>query len=568
MITNQNNYDYSVLFAKANKTLQLEPEYYITSMNDYFAAIADLAKLDIQYTRLPLDEEPFEINANTREIIVPDAFKKGVGVQGDQVAEIIYFRIDRYFDATDLYNQKIFIQWENAKGEKGLSREYIKDVESDPDHIIFGWPLAKEITEYAGTVKFSVRFYQTGMNENGEEELIYSFATQPQAIMINQTMDFNLFGNDIQVLDAETHEMIMNRFQNSEPDNTGSDIEAPNIVADLVEGEYDIGDNDNYDHDPSSYSLLLSATARSARVDYYLSRKEPAEKDWPTATGLLLDPAYLPTKDQTYNENKMYYIEQEENGVVAMQLLNGASDFDYYVGNTEIFEKYGIAKITGPGQYRIKARARRGLHSQSTSYSKIVTFPYPETPVLITNHAVLLDEDNKCQLAVQFENDYIPTGTLTYSWLDNKGVISGATNSILQVEQPNQEDVTYTVKVINNRNGASTTPVLAQYRVTRPAQVPTIISLPAGEISLGNVGNTITLKVDVNVPKDSISVQWYKSTDATIGEGDSLIGAAEAITDTGVSTLTPTTGGYYYAKVYLTYNTDTKEAISGIWSLM
>jgi hypothetical protein len=34
----------------------------------------------LKYTILPLDEEPFPINANTRKIDVPAEFKYGVGV--------------------------------------------------------------------------------------------------------------------------------------------------------------------------------------------------------------------------------------------------------------------------------------------------------------------------------------------------------------------------------------------------------------------------------------------------------------------------------------------------------
>jgi hypothetical protein len=52
---------------------------------------------------LPLDEEPFFIDANSRVINPSPSFPRNVvGVRGDQVAEIIYFKINRYFDATDL----------------------------------------------------------------------------------------------------------------------------------------------------------------------------------------------------------------------------------------------------------------------------------------------------------------------------------------------------------------------------------------------------------------------------------------------------------------------------------
>ena len=130
MITKQTT-DYSKLFEKASIALGAKSEdEYITSLNEYFMNIVDLVAMEngLQYTILPLDEEPFVINANTREIEVPPSFKDGVGVQGDQAAEIIYFTIDRYFDATDLNTQNIYIEWRNVNGDEGLSKEYISNL--------------------------------------------------------------------------------------------------------------------------------------------------------------------------------------------------------------------------------------------------------------------------------------------------------------------------------------------------------------------------------------------------------------------------------------------------------
>ena len=48
------------------------------------------------FSVLPLDEDVFEIDANTRLIKVPSSFAtNGISVQGDEVAEVIYFEINR-----------------------------------------------------------------------------------------------------------------------------------------------------------------------------------------------------------------------------------------------------------------------------------------------------------------------------------------------------------------------------------------------------------------------------------------------------------------------------------------
>ena len=90
----------------------------ISSLNEYFQHIEDLAALaigngrsgsDPYFLRVPVDEPYFEINANTRVISVPAALRQ-VGVIGDKFAEIVFFKIDRYFDAIDLDTRQIYIE--------------------------------------------------------------------------------------------------------------------------------------------------------------------------------------------------------------------------------------------------------------------------------------------------------------------------------------------------------------------------------------------------------------------------------------------------------------------------
>ena len=184
---NSNSKEYTILFNKASKLLNLTGEDTLTSLEDYYAQLPDLIKLrteqeqeDTFYntvhslgrrlTMLPLDENRFVIDANARTITVPNDFKKnGIGVQGDELAEVVYFEVDRFFDATDLDTCDIYIQWEAANGDKGASVPWVVDIHSQPDKIIFGWALSSEITEVAGTIKFAVRFYKWGKNAAGDD---------------------------------------------------------------------------------------------------------------------------------------------------------------------------------------------------------------------------------------------------------------------------------------------------------------------------------------------------------------------------------------------------------------
>ena len=100
ILNEKNKLAYANLFEKARKELGLETPF--TNLDQYFAHINDLLGKDPKYILLPLDEDPFEINANTRTIKVPASFSKCASVQEDANAEMIVFTIDRYFDFVDL----------------------------------------------------------------------------------------------------------------------------------------------------------------------------------------------------------------------------------------------------------------------------------------------------------------------------------------------------------------------------------------------------------------------------------------------------------------------------------
>lgn len=92
----------------------------INSVEGFFGNIIEISALVVneegltgkKYLRLPLDEPMFEIDANTRKIDVPAEFKSnGLSVQGDHLAETVYFVIDRYFDYMDFNNTSVSINW-------------------------------------------------------------------------------------------------------------------------------------------------------------------------------------------------------------------------------------------------------------------------------------------------------------------------------------------------------------------------------------------------------------------------------------------------------------------------
>ena len=162
--TSKNKDLYDDLFARAQTDLRKSGAngIIINSLETYFARIKDLAQINMNYTILPLDEPALEIDTNKRTITIPkeSPFNKLVGVTGDHTAETIYFKVDRYFDFTDLDTQNIYIEWRRlGEEEDHVSPIYIKDASSEPNKLIFGWMITDEMTSKPCTIEFAVRFF-------------------------------------------------------------------------------------------------------------------------------------------------------------------------------------------------------------------------------------------------------------------------------------------------------------------------------------------------------------------------------------------------------------------------
>lgn len=208
--------EYQKLFAAAAKKTGRK----VTNLPEYFNALqSDATMRGIgRFARIPLDEELFKIKLNERVIEVPEHFQKhGVAVTGDHLAEFLFFRVDRYFDQTDLSTCECRIEWMTA-GNKPTAAytpahaidlvfeapidpaispapEYgeIIYAEDTPDGagengdrsaIIFGWPLDHNFTAEAGEAKFAVRFVQYDENQDGSTEITFNLVTSPVSVKI------------------------------------------------------------------------------------------------------------------------------------------------------------------------------------------------------------------------------------------------------------------------------------------------------------------------------------------------------------------------------------------------
>lgn len=546
MITYVNNLNaakYSALFDRATVALKAKGDIVddsaITSLEEYFAYIKNLSKLDKKYTILPVDEELFEIDANSRVITVPASFKKnGIGVQGDEIAEIIYFKIDRFFDATDLNNMEIYVQWETAPDsrnvtDKGVSREWVRDIESEPGKIIFGWPLSSAITGRSGPIKFSVRFYQW-VDEN-KTALAYSFSTLTAQANINPALDFPIdVAGGVTVDDVNN--MIANRFVNSQI--TGGNVAQPPVYLTNLLVTADLEEDGEYD-------LLVQAYSPDAGLISYEWTKIKGETLPNKITGTT---TFALTKDTERDPHKVYYIYDG-----AYKIFAGAIDAD---SPATVSERFDSLVVNETGEYYATATNRAGL-STATTDSVHCIIPGPEVLNITLNlnsSAILTDSD--VSLGVNATGD----GTVTYQWYKGNSAIEGATSATYAATDIGQ----YYVELTNTRNKDTMKQTSTACRVTRPAAAPVILSPTTRQTFVLNQLNdlnklTVILDEDA-VPHDSYTYQWFNyegtSPDDGPSVGDIAVGNATS------SAFLPTERDTYYVVITNHLNGTQKTTVS------
>ena len=568
-IDTKNREKYQVLFDKAENALITASKagtlpagidiqnLEIATLNQYFAYLKDLITVssneDIKryFTRLPLDEDFFEINANTRAIKVPSSFaSNGVGVQGDEMAEVVYFTIDRYFDAMDLASEdiNIVIQWETKDANKetivGISPNYGKDIETIPGKIIFGWPIYSELTAAAGTIKFAVRFFSLGeTNDEGVRALNYSLATLPAEVSIGATLDYDLINKS--VMEIDRGKVITSRIKNTGISDPSIPVPGTPVITTPL---YVIG------KDASVRIVDLPAAGEDA-LQIGISAK-PYDigailydwKQWPydTSTGEYSNTSASLTEDidnDVYEEmtsdlgDDIYYRITSSGSTVVYEPIS-VSD---YLENTEyneglgfektdgsfvkLYKKLSVATLDEVGIYTVNVRARYGTNTVDNKMetSAGIKVPGPLKPVISLPEAsenVSVTEEDK----------------VTHIIVNNGSAILSANaaageegKEASEVGENPQVTLTYNWKKVNS-DGVTTN--IEVPKADMPVQVLPIAQLPTDSAWLENTeeddepgakgkfnqehstlvqnGNIITIYTDE-------VLKYYESTNAAQG---------------------------------------------------
>lgn len=385
----------------------------INSLNEYFQNIEALSELaigdgrtgsDPYFLRLPLDEPYFEINANTRGITVPGELSQ-IGVVGDKFAEVVFFRIDRYFDAVDLDTRHIYIEWELPDGTRGMSRDFLRDTQSEKDKIIFGWLIDDVLTKQVGTIRFAVRFVEwTDRGDEAQEnaQLLYSFSSLPATITISDSLHYTLFEDD-EELQYNTHSSstaiatMRGIFENSNPDSEDASALEPaatpifvrnlDVGATLIEGVYRRNlEGGAKDQPRGSLKLIAEAyTNDSGSIWYQFSYKATEDSG---VEGVQTENYNFIEVDDHSETNRLYYI-KKDNGVYQPVTQTDIANLG---DGVQIYERTASAVIDAPGFYKVNARNRVTGKKTNATDSFILYIPYAEMPVVTkTMHQ---DEDN------------------------------------------------------------------------------------------------------------------------------------------------------------------------------
>lgn len=576
-ITAGNNQAYQALFNKATEAYNAnkspgEPELIFTNLAQYFSKLGTLSKIDPSFTFLPLDEPFFEINANTRLISIPAEFKKnGIAVIGENAAEILFFKIDRYFDATDLNEMQICVQWKNSKGISGLSyiSDEFKSITLQPGYVVFGWPIFKEMTNQAnGPLEFTVRFYKIE-----EKELVYNFNTLTAKAVINSTLDFDIINTEgLEILDKTKNTDLLNRIKDTTYIDVSTEQPAiPELISINPKTgilEVDLDDNDEFEiqmyaFDPEGTGFIT--------YDWTKDNKSlPYELE------------YIPVEYNSQTNYLYYYKNEEGRFVVWDEELELPEDTQLYL--------YGSTYVaTTAGDYNIKAK-NQSSEGWNATYSNTLTVSIP-APVVEAiniredNYSIILPEEEggKVTIGPNSESDisFVYGGTSnesnvtkTYQWYKGDDLIEHDTDDTTENYQytinytGNKENDTgyYYLGVIAERNNLTKEFTAATpYRVTYPAKVEVIDSPTRYDLSSSSPLQIILNNTDF----DTITIKWIREYDSEVlleqtltkeefdGHGSIIISCE----DNSIFEL----GEDYYAQVINDYNGNTATDTSNTW---
>lgn len=114
------------------------------------------------------------IDSDLRIIDIPEQFKV-LGVENDKDVKVMQFRMPKVYKGTDLSAFNISVNYQNARGMKGLY--IVTDKKVSGDQIEFSWTVGKTATVYRGDTRFIVCMRLIGSDGVIKKEFNTTLAT-------------------------------------------------------------------------------------------------------------------------------------------------------------------------------------------------------------------------------------------------------------------------------------------------------------------------------------------------------------------------------------------------------
>lgn len=538
-ITHENTTKYAALFEKVSEILKLENP--ISTLDEYFQHLNEISQKDPSLIILPLDEEKFFIDGNSRKITIPQAFtKNGVGVQGDHYAEYIYFEIDRYFENIDFGSPSItaVVEFIDANQQKHFTKAWIKYTDEKSSKVTIGWPITQDVTSKAGSIKFSVRLF-----ELEGDSYKRSFGTLIGQLVVNPSLDFAISKAEIDniqgKLDADVEGEVLRRMV----DSPAADYSKDKVVSPVFLFRYTedvVGPNDPCNADAGDV-LKVQAIAPGSVTYSWFKDKTPitAERVYKQLTA--------------FKENVLIYENKGTDEAPVYRLADVSEETfakggPYYESYSEYIlpsSKDGETMSDITGTYRCVAQ--NSMYGFSRSSDEKLNIPEGWTAddckigsVIVPGPTVFGDDSTMLPEKIEIvDGGSLTVGVTgatakdrdTYTW-NFKGddgnsrdiAITGNTCSLLDIEG------IYTASVTRTRNGAVSEPKKLgschAYKKPQPVKFITIdgISIDDSQKNqnflVPKTATSCTITVKASGKFENYAVEWRKeesqAVDATV----------------------------------------------------
>lgn len=157
---------------------------------------------------LPHRNEIYNIDLESRIIEAP----KFLSVETDHRAEVIYFKLDRFYDCVDLSNMTCLIYYTIGGNESHIYQVPFYDITTlhKEGKMIIPWSIEGNVTKKSGDVKYFIRFYKVNKNED-KYTLAYNMSTLPSTSKVLHGMNIKLEdipGTDIDISTSEYENLV------------------------------------------------------------------------------------------------------------------------------------------------------------------------------------------------------------------------------------------------------------------------------------------------------------------------------------------------------------------------